>query len=354
MINLKRKAKKFQLTLLFAAIVFIIFLLTILFVFTGIFVLQKLGIHILDEASRIPVFLFAAASLSVGTVLALIAGKYILKPIRTVGQAADEIAGGNYSVRISLKGPDEFTQLGNSFNHMAEELNSVELLRTDFVNNFSHEFKTPIVSIRGFAKILKRDDLTDAERNEYLNIIIDESERLTELATNVLSLTKLEQQSILTDTRQCNITEQIRLAAAMMYSKWPQKDVSFDFDCGERYVYGNEELLKQVWINMLDNAVKFSPDHSSVKISIIERITSTTVSIGNNSSPISKDSSAHIFDKFYQGDTSHTEKGNGLGLAIVKRIVELHNGTIQLVPGSGKSTVFEITLPAKDQADPWL
>ena len=345
MITLKQKAKKFQLTLLFAGIVFFILLLTMFLIFTGIFILQKFGIHMVDKSSRIPLFLFAIVSLGVGTILALLSSKYPLKPIRIVGQAADEIARGNYKVRIHLKGPDEFTQLSNSFNHMAEELNSVEMLRTDFVNNFSHEFKTPIVSIRGFAKMLKREDLTADERNEYLNIIIEESERLTELASNVLSLTKLEQQSILTDTRQCNIAEQIRLVIAMMYSKWSQKDITFDFDCGERYVNGNEELLKQIWMNMLDNAVKFSPNHSTVKISIIQRVHSTTVTIGNDGSPISENLSAHIFDKFYQGDTSHTEKGNGLGLAIVKRIVELHHGNIQLAEGSGNGTVFEISLP---------
>ncbi len=347
MINLKQNAKKFQLALLFAAIVFTIILLTMFLMFTGIFILQKFGIHTVDEASRIPLFLFAAVSLCVGTIFALLASKYPLKSIRIVGQAADEIAGGTYKVRISLKGPDEFTQLSSSFNHMAEELNSVEMLRTDFVNNFSHEFKTPIVSIRGFAKMLKREDLTDDERDEYLNIIIEESERLTKLASNVLSLTKLEQQSVLTDTGSCNITEQIRLVIAMMYSKWSQKDMTFDFDCGERYVNGNEELLKQVWINMLDNAVKFSPNHSTVRISITQRIHSTTVSIGNDGSPIDEDISAHIFDKFYQGDTSHTEKGNGLGLAIVKRIVELHHGNIRLADGDGKGTVFEITFPKK-------
>ncbi len=124
----------------------------------------------------------------------------------------------------------------------------MEMLRSDFVNNFSHEFKTPIVSVRGFAKMLKRDDLTDEERNEYLDTIITESERLAELSTNILNLTKIEQQTILTDKKQFNVSEQIRLVIAMLSGKWQEKRLEFDFDCGEIYLTGNEEMLKQVWM----------------------------------------------------------------------------------------------------------
>ena len=162
-------------------------------------------------------------SIGVGTTLAFLFSKLPLKPIRTVCEAADKIADGDYNVRINLKGPAEFIQLAESFNHMAEELGSVEMLRSDFVNNFSHEFKTPIVSVRGFAKMLKRDDLTDEERNEYLDTIITESERLAELSTNILNLTKIEQQTILTDKKQFNVSEQIRLVIAMLSGKWQEK-----------------------------------------------------------------------------------------------------------------------------------
>lgn len=193
MAKLHGRLKKFQLAIIFAAIVFLIMLFTMLIVFGGIFIIQKLGFKLIDEMSRVPLFTFTVVSVGVGTVLAFLFSKLPLKPIRTVCEAADKIAEGNYSVRINLKGSAEFAQLADSFNHMAEELGSVEMLRSDFVNNFSHEFKTPIASVQGFAKMLKRDDLSDDERNEYLDTIITESERLAELLTNVLNLTKIEQ-----------------------------------------------------------------------------------------------------------------------------------------------------------------
>lgn len=345
MAKLRKYLKKFQLAFLFAAIVFVILLAALLLVFAGMLLLGRLGFSVLDESSRIPLFTFALVSLCVGTVLAFLFSRRPLAPIRSVGEAADKIADGDYSVRIQLKGPDELVQLSNSFNHMAEELGSVEMLRTDFVNNFSHEFKTPIVSIRGFAKMLKRDDLTAEERSEYLDIIIQESERLTELATNVLNLTKLEQQTILTNLKNFNVSEQIRLVIAMLESKWMEKQISFDFDCDEIYIRGNEELLQQVWINLLDNAIKFSPDKTAVGIQISRSARHTIFTISNQGEQITAEAAKHIFDKFYQADKAHNAQGNGLGLAIVKRIVEMHNGSIIVCSSDTEKIIFKITLP---------
>lgn len=344
----RKHLKKFQLAFLFAAIVFVILLAALLLVFAGMLLLSRLGFSVLDESSRIPLFTFALVSLCVGTVLALLFSRRPLAPIRSVGEAADKIADGDYSVRIQLKGPDELVQLSNSFNHMAEELGSVEMLRTDFVNNFSHEFKTPIVSIRGFAKMLKRDDLTAEERSEYLDIIIQESERLTELATNVLNLTKLEQQTILTNLKDFNVSEQIRLVIAMLESKWREKQVSFDFDCDEIYMRGNEELLRQVWINLLDNAIKFSPDKTAVKIQIVCSPEYIVFTILNQGEQMTAEAAKHIFDKFYQADKAHHTQGNGLGLAIVKRIVELHNGSVSVGTSAEGIICFEIKLPTTE------
>lgn len=146
------------------------------------------------------------------------------------------------------------------FNHMAEEIGSIEMLRSDFINNFSHEFKTPIASIQGFAEMLQLKYLTEGERTEYIHTIIDEASRLTALATNILNLSKVEQQSILTDQNRFNVTEQLRQVIALLDKKWSDKRISIAFDCGEVFYTGNEELLKQVWINLIDNAIKFSPE----------------------------------------------------------------------------------------------
>ncbi|MCD8018303.1 MAG: HAMP domain-containing histidine kinase [Clostridiales bacterium] len=334
-----------QMALAFAAIFFAIMLVANVCIFLLMLVLFHLGIFIEFESHRLPLFIFAFISLILGTILAVAFSRLALKPLRDVMGAADRIADGDYSVRLSLSGPEEFRNLGRKFNHMAEELGSVEMLRSDFVNNFSHEFKTPIVSIRGFAKMLQLENISEEEREEYLNIIIQESERLSELSSNVLNLSHIENQTILTDKKRFNVTEQIRLAIVMMDSKWPEKGIIFQFDSDEIYINGSEELLSQVWINLLDNAIKFSPDGGNVKIALSEVGGMVQVIITNQGKPIPPEKAALVFDKFYQCDTSHATRGNGLGLSLVKQIVQLHNGQVFLKSSDEKETVFAVELP---------
>lgn len=229
---------------------------------------------------------------------------------------------------------------------MAREIGSVEMLRSDFVNNFSHEFKTPIVSVRGFAKALKWDNLSEEERDEYLDIIISESERLADLSTNVLYLSKIEQQAILTDKHRFNLSEQMRLVIALLDKKLSGKDIQIYFDCGEFSLVSNEEMLRQVWINLIDNAIKFSPAHGVIEIQITQVNGKTSVSVSNQGEKIPPETAAHIFEKFYQGDASHTTKGNGLGLAIVKRIIQLHGGMVSLKQSEPDRIVFEVCFMA--------
>lgn len=340
-----RKTNLFQLALLFAAMVFLLLLLTMTTMFAGFLLFHYLDFQGVDEIYRVPLFTFALISTVLGTLLAFLFGKLPMKPILRICEASDRIAAGDYSVRLDLKGPEQFVQLSDSFNHMAAELDSVEVLRSDFVNSFSHEFKTPIVSIRGFAKMLKRDDLTPEEREEYLDTIIAESDRLAELSTNVLNLTKIEQQTILTGKTELNLSEELRLAIALLAEKWQEKQLSFDFDCGEVYLTGNRELLKQVWINLLDNAIKFSPAGETISIRLQRTVSSVIVSISNKSAPLGEEELRHLFDKFYQADRSHATRGSGLGLAIVKRIVELHSGSVSAENGSHADVVFRVVLP---------
>lgn len=343
--NWKKKLHQFSLVLLFAVFVFFTMLLSMLLVFSSMNLLVYFGlVHYPSDAHQ-PLLLFALVSLFVGTFMAIFIGNRPLKPWYELTNAADEIANGNYTVRVHTKGPEAVQELNQSFNHMAEELASVELLRTDFINNFSHEFKTPIVSIRGFAKMLKRSDLTQAEQQEYLNIIINESERLADLANNVLNLSKIEQQTILTNKKQFNISEQIRLVIAMMMSKWSKKPFDIAFESDEIYLVGNEEMLKQVWINLLDNAIKFSSDHSAIKIRILKEEKGLSILVRDHGPGMDPETRQHIFDKFYQGDPSRTSPGNGLGLTIVKQIISLHTGTIQVESTSSLGTTFRVFLP---------
>lgn len=344
--NVKEKLKKIRLTLMFAFLVFAIFSITMLLVTIGTFLLSYFGIVDNRRLERFPLFLFTIISIILGTVLSIILSHLPLAPIKEIMSAIDQIADGDYSVRLHLRGPEEFRELSDKFNHMAEEISSVEMLRSDFVNNFSHEFKTPIVSIRGFAKALKWDDLCAEEREEYLNIIISESERLADLSTNVLYLSKIEQQVILTDKRHFNLSEQLRLVIALLDKKLSEKHIQVHFDCEEFSFIGNEEMLRQVWINLMDNAIKYSPAYGVIDIQIKQINGNTSISISNQGEKIPPETAAHIFEKFYQGDTSHTTKGNGLGLAIVKRISQLHGGIVSLNQSEPNRIVFEVSFMA--------
>lgn len=231
--NKKGYLRSFGLTFMFTFIVLFIMLISIFLAMVIIVLLACLGLYsptIADTPDlRNGVWLityFGTVSVLVSILASLIFSGIPLSPIREVIRASQELAKGNFAVRISLKGPKELKKLNKSFNHMAEELGSIEMLRSDFINNFSHEFKTPIVSLRGYAKVLKKDKLPDHERNEYLDIIIHESERLAELATNVLQLTKIESQTIVTEKTLFNVTEQIRTAVVLLDSKWSDKNMA--------------------------------------------------------------------------------------------------------------------------------
>jgi len=237
-------------------------------------------------------------------------------------------------------------EMTDSINTMAAELDKTEILRSDFINNFSHEFKTPIVSIAGFAKLLKEGSITEEEKAEYIGVIEEESKRLAEMATKVLELTKIENQTILSDIEEYNLSEQIRTCFLLLESKWDKKQIDFSLDFREHYITANEALMKEVWINLLDNAIKFTTVGGKVTVEIEDFETFCTVRISNTGSTISKEDCKKVFNKFYQADSSHSMKGNGIGLAVVKRIVDLHHGKI-FVESADDLTTFITEIPKK-------
>lgn len=350
----KDHAGRWHLTLIFALTVFLILLLTILIAVSCTFLLDYHGIISISTTRNtyIPILGLAAFSLVLGAVLAAIFSRIPLRPINEIISATEKLAAGDFSTRIHLKTPPEFQRLSESFNHMAKELGGTEMLRNDFVNSFSHEFKTPIISIRGYARMLKYDDLSPTEREQYLDIILRESDRLSQLATNVLNLSKLENQEILSNRKNYNLSEQIRLATAVIMQKWAAKDPIFSFDCEEIIFCGDEALLHEVWINLLDNAVKFSGEGPVISMRIEEREDGIFFTVSDNGPGMDAETADRIFEKFYQGDESRTTSGNGLGLTIAKRIVTLHGGTIRHMVSSGIGMTFVVTLPASEPEMP--
>lgn len=298
-------------------------------------------------AARIIGF-FAVFSIPIGVIVALVAGKIPLKPVRNLIDSMDRLASGDFGTRVNvgivMRRYPPFVDVAMSFNKMAEQLENTEMLRGDFINNFSHEFKTPIVSIAGFAKLLRRGGLSPEQQQEYLAIIEEESLRLSYMATNVLNLTKIENQTILSDVSRFNLSEQIRSCILLLENKWEKKNLDFSLGLQEHFIRANEELLKQVWINLLDNAVKFSPEGELIEVAILETEQNYCVTVRNCGATIPPEQQEKIFNKFYQCDESHAAEGNGVGLAIVKRVVELHRGAVK-VSSRNNVTIFTVELP---------
>ncbi|WP_259391610.1 HAMP domain-containing sensor histidine kinase [Paenibacillus sp. 1011MAR3C5] len=281
-----------------------------------------------------------------GVVIATLLSRRSVKPIRDMMKATNKVATGDFSVVVKGSSIFELDTLAMSFNKMVQELRGIETLRSDFVRNFSHEFKTPIVSISGFAKLLKEGGISDEEKEEYLTIIIQESERLVDLSTSVLNLSKVENMQIMSDKAVYRLDEQIRLAILMLESKWSEKNLHMEVTLeDEIIILGNKNLIQQVWINLLDNAIKHTDNAGKLKIGLRREGHHALFRLEDNGCGMSDETIRHIFDKFYQGDASHSMAGNGLGLTLVKKIVDLCEGTIAVQSELGQGSVFTIWLP---------
>ena len=283
------------------------------------------------------------------TTLAASMGRSKLKPINDLVQAMREVSQGDFSVRVETEDvTGDMGRLVSSFNDMATELGGLELFRKDFINNFSHEFKTPIVSIKGFARQLERDDLTEAQRREYLSIIISESDRLANMSGNVLLLSKLENQNIVTDKTIYRLDEQLRKCILLMEKQWTAKELELDLDMDEVEFKGNEEMVQHVWVNLLGNAIKFSPQGGTLSVHLRRQGRRAVVSVRDAGPGMDEATLRRIFEKFYQGDTAHAAEGNGLGLSLVKRIVDLCQGSIAVDSAPGAGSTFTVELPIEN------
>ena len=272
-----------------------------------------------------------------------------LQPIHRVNSAMKKVSQGDFSVRVDDSAcAGEIRELVQSYNHMAEELSGIEMFRTDFINNFSHEFKTPIVSIRGFAKQLEREDLTDEQRREYTRIIVTESERLANMSANVLLLTKLENQQIVTDKARYRLDEQIRNCILLMEKQWEEKEIELQLDLDPLEYDGNEEMMNHIWVNLINNAIKFSPRGGALEVSCMQVQSFIVVQVTDHGEGMDADTQARVFEKFFQGDTAHATEGNGLGLSLVKRIVDLCAGKIAVDSAPGEGTTFSVYLPLEE------
>ena len=330
--------------------------LSVIFLFQLIFmVISGLGFFGLYRAGGYRAFLanpllliiiLYVMSFAIASILAFYVDKNILRPIEHLSEASKRVAKGDFSVRLPVERSSEemFTTFSN-FNDMVTGLGSIETLRDDFVANVSHEFKTPIAAIEGYAELIQDDKLSDSERREYAEKILFNTRRLSDLTSNILLLSKLENQQIITDKTSFSLDEQIRNCILLLEKQWTAKDISFDIDLQEIQYTTNAEMLSQVWVNIIGNAIKFSPEGSSIRVKLFKEGDVITAEITDRGIGMDQQTISHIFERFYQGDRAHASEGNGLGLPLVKRIVELCNGNIRVESQYGKGTNFIVTLP---------
>ena len=342
-----RRMRRVGLSIVFSFVVFVIFFITGLTMVAIALLAMQLGlVDKLGLRNAFPIVMASLpASVIMGTVVSLVFSRIPLRPIREIIDAINRLAAGDFSARIRISHTPELRELRDSFNRMAHELNSIELLRNDFINNFSHEFKTPIVSIKGFAELLKTDGLPTQERNEYLDIIIRESSRLATMATNVLNLSRVENQTIVANRERYDLSEQIRRCVLLLQTGWEHKNIHFEIDLDEVEVNANEEMLNQVWVNLIDNAVKFSREKGTISVTLKQIKDTVELTIRDEGLGIAPNDLKHIFDKFYQSDASRAIPGNGLGLTLAQKIVQLHGGYIACQSEVDRWTEFMVRVP---------
>lgn len=313
----------------------------------GIYTLVEQLVRLNDNDYTLlwPILILVVSAI-LGVVLAIVIFRLYLEPLSRLMQATRAVAAGDYSVRVELRGAGgEVADYIRSFNKMAEELGSVELLRSDFVNTFSHEFKTPLISIRGFAKLLQSPDLTPEQRQTYTDTIVQQSERLAAMSTNILELTQYENTEIVSGKTLYSLDEQLRRCVRQQERDWLKKGLMVEGDLDRVDYYGNEELLEHIWSNLLSNAIRFTPSGGQITVVLRQGEGEVAVSVSDTGVGMDEETQRHIFDKFYRAETCPDSRGNGLGLSIVHRVVRLCGGQVTVFSQPGRGSTFTVTLP---------
>ena len=284
------------------------------------------------------------------TVIDAVRRKFMVeRPVRRIIRGAEKIMRGDFSARIEplpgIVGEDGFNVIIDCFNRMAEELSGVETLRTDFIANVSHALKTPLAVVQNYGVLLQSPDLTEAQRMEYAKAIAQQSRRLADLITNILKLNRLENQQIYPAAKRYNLGEQLAACLLNFESTWEQKNIGIETDIEEEvFVESDDELLSLVWNNLFSNALKFTESGGTVSVTLKTKGDFASVRVSDTGCGIPPEVGKHIFEKFYQGDTSHAAQGNGLGLALVKRVVDIVGGDISVESEAGKGSTFTVKI----------
>ena len=270
-----------------------------------------------------------------------------LQPVNELKKMTSKVAKGDFTVQMVDIPENEFGEFIEDFNTMVKELRKNEMLKNDFVSNVSHEFKTPLSVIEGYASLLQDPSLTEEDRQKYTQIIIESTKKLSTLVNNVLKISKLDNRKITINKEEYYLDEQIRESILSYQDEWANKRIDFEIDMETILINADKNLLVNVWNNLISNAIKFSPENSTIFITLSEENEHAKISIKDEGCGIPKDDIPYIFDKFFQVDKSHKSNGNGLGLTLVKDIIDLVKGEIKVESEVNKGTTFTIYLPIR-------
>lgn len=331
---------------LFSVAVFFVIVCTMLLSIGTLMMLFRFGLLPRERIEGLPLIIFAVACALVGTFLSRLIGRKPIGAIEEISRATQEIARGNFDVRLNMDTRmQEIAEMSRNFNRMAEELSHIEMFRNDFIENVSHEFKTPLTAIDGYVTLLQSPHLTEEKRALYTDKILQNTRRLSALTGNVLLLSRLEHQEYAMQKEEFPLDEQLRECILLYEKQWIEKELDVDVALDSVSYMGNLELLNHVWQNLLGNAIKFTPDGGMIRVTLSTGERCVTITVEDSGVGMDEATITRIYEKFYQGDRSHTGSGNGLGLALVKRIVDLHGGTITVQSTPGMGSVFTVTLP---------
>ena len=350
-VNRLRKRQR-KLNLFFILLIAMITVLLILL--TGAIGFFLTTLYDLNEMHWTPMVLFfiwVTVSVTLANIFLYTKLRIVFSAVEVINDATEKVAKGDFTVRVELDKRvkiEEFVELYSSFNRMVEELGDIETLRDSFVADVSHEIKTPIAAISGYATLLQDSNLTPEERNQHVDSILYNCNRLTALTGNILMLSRLDNGTVILKKQPYPLDEQIRRVVLSMEDKWTEKDMELDIEMDSVMYNGDEDLLYHVWMNLISNAIKFSNQGGLLQIRLEDNAGGTgviCVTIHDNGAGIRADQLSHIYDKFFQGDKSRSKEGNGLGLALVKQITDLCGISISVNSRQGQGTTFILEIP---------
>ena len=346
-----RKVKVTTLWAAFAVFIFFTIIISSIILIGLTYIMIQMG-YLSETSLRpranpvFPVLLLFCTSIFTATAITFILGKQVLTPISALSKAMMDVAKGDFSVQLKYSNRvDELDEMTSNFNTMVNELGAIETLRSDFVVSVSHEFKTPLAAIEGYATILQNPILDITEQKEYTQKIIESTKQLSKLSSNILMISNLKNKGMLSGKTKFQLDEQLRQAILLLQPAWEDKKINFNVELIHVDYYSNEELLMQVWINLIGNAIKFTPKNGEIMVTLTEKADFVEIIIADTGIGILPEDQKHIFDKFYQVDRSRYTEGNGLGLSLVKKIIDLCHGQILLESSPELGTSFTVRLP---------